>query len=86
MDSLCSLCKSQTKYSCVACNLPLCNKCAIASNEMVEGYDEENKRVGKCPDCDTDFAKDISDCSITDTVVAQQPPKKHKSQIFHDLG
>ena len=58
MESLCTVCnETNTKYTCVICEVFVCNKFAKAAGENVDGCNEELKRVGKCPDCDTDFTK-----------------------------
>ena len=63
MESLCIVCnETSTKYSCIICEVFVCNKCGKAAGENVDGYNEELKRVGKCPDCDTDFTKTVPDC------------------------
>ena len=81
MESLCTVCnETNTKYTCITCEVFVCNKCAKAAGENVDGYNEELKRVGKCPDCDTDFTKTVPDCAITESVQAMQPPKTKKVQ------
>ena len=71
---------------CIACNQPICNKCATASEETVPGYSEELKQVGKCPDCTTDFTKDFPDCSVTNTKKGSKPQKKVQKSIFASFG
>ena len=53
MESLCTVCnETNTKYTCIICEVFVCNKRAKAASENVDGYNEELKQVGKCPDCD----------------------------------
>ena len=65
MESLCTSCnKTETKYSCIDCDLPVWNKCSTAADETVIGYSKELKRVSKYPDCVTDFVSDSPDISV----------------------
>ena len=81
MGSLCSVCnETNTKYTCIICEVFVCNKCVKAAGENVNGYNEELKRMGKCPDCDTDFTKTVPDCVVTESVQAMQPPETEKVQ------
>ena len=81
MESLRTVCnKTNSKYTCIICEVFVCNKCVKAANENVDGYNKKLKRVGKCPDCDTDFTKTVPDCVITESVQAMQPPKTRKVQ------
>ena len=48
----CSFYKERsTKYSCISCNISVCNICSTAANVDSDGYAEEGKKVGKCPSC-----------------------------------
>ena len=81
METLRTVCnETKTKYTCIMCEVFVCNKCAKAASENVDGYNEELNRVGKCPDCDTDFTKTVPDCVITESVLAMQPPETKKVQ------
>ena len=89
MESLCTVCnETNTKYTCIICEVFVCNKCVKATGENVDGYNEELKRVGKCPDCDTDFTKTVPHWVITESVQAMQPPetKKLQKSVYNMFG
>ena len=46
----CYKCKRLTKYSCIFCLKKVCNVCAEGVDPEKEGYDEENYRIGQCPE------------------------------------
>ena len=41
--------RKNTKYSCILCDKIICNPCADIAEENEPGYDDDNYRVGKCP-------------------------------------
>ena len=45
MESLCTVVcnETNTKYTCIICEVFVCNKCAKAASENVDGYNEELK-------------------------------------------
>ena len=55
MDS-CLCCGEITKYKCIACNLPVCNRCTVfEGNEETDGWCS-GISVGYCNDCQMDFS------------------------------
>ena len=61
-----------TKYKCLRCELPICNKCSVFElNENVEGY-TAGKNVAYCEACDrglvtVDFSRLIQCTELTHT-------------------
>ena len=54
MESQCVICKTDTFYSCVSCDLPICNRptCSIAVDIKHPNYSEEHpKKVSECKNC-----------------------------------
>ena len=50
----CAICKSKTIYSCITCDLPVCNRptCSTAVDPKHQNYSEEHqKKVSKCKNC-----------------------------------
>ena len=41
--------RKNTKYSCILCDKTICNPCADIAAENEPDYDDDNYRVGKCP-------------------------------------
>lgn len=48
MESKCKICERETKYGCSSCGDRVCVVCSESSEGEI-GYNEENHRVGKCP-------------------------------------
>ncbi|XP_057317246.1 E3 SUMO-protein ligase KIAA1586-like [Hydractinia symbiolongicarpus] len=70
-DLPCCFCERSTKYRCISCQKTSCNICSTGVNSTVNGYSEEEKRVGRCPDC---------------SVVINKQPKKIQRSIFSAFG
>ena len=52
---MCFSCFMNTKYKCLRCELPICNKCSVfEENEDVEGW-TAGKSVAYCEVCDRDL-------------------------------
>ena len=50
----CAICKTETFYSCVTCDLPICNRptCSTAVDPKHRNYSEEHpKKVCECKKC-----------------------------------
>ena len=48
----CSSCSDLTKYICIDCAVPICNKCSVfEKDEDIEGW-QAGKSVGRCSTCD----------------------------------
>ena len=54
MSVKCYACnKPDTKYSCIKCDIVICNICSISAKENDKGYSEELYKVGFCTKCAT---------------------------------
>lgn len=50
-DDMCDSCFATTKYVCISCDMPICNKCScFETNEEQPGW-VAGKRVGYCETC-----------------------------------
>ena len=50
----CAICKTETFYSCVTCDLPICNRptCSTAVDPKHRNYSEEHpEKVSECKKC-----------------------------------
>ena len=50
-DEYCFTCEQTTKYKCIACSAPVCNRCSEPElDEEVDGW-RAGKSVGYCNEC-----------------------------------
>ena len=62
-DESCMSCLHTTKYCCMRCKFPLCNKCAIPEvNEDIPGW-KAGKFVGYCLPCSKEAFEQGTQCS-----------------------
>ena len=49
----CAICKTETFYPCVTCDLPICNRptCSTAVDLKHRNYSEHPKKVSECKKC-----------------------------------
>ena len=74
MSAKCYTCnKPDTKYSCIKCDIVICNICSISAKENDKGYSEELYKVGFCIKCATPKNSD-------------PPPAKKQKTIFSAFG
>lgn len=56
-QNICSFCFATTKYSCLHCAMPICNKCSVfEDNEEASGW-AAGKRVGYCEPCNEQLGR-----------------------------
>ena len=74
MSVKCYACnKPDSKYSCIKCDIAICNICSISAKENDKGYPEELYKVGFCTKCITPKNSD-------------PPPAKKQKTIFSAFG
>ena len=63
---MCCPCFMNTKYKCLRCELPICNKCSVfEENEDVEGW-TAGKNVAYCEACDRDLKRAASGLPLSE--------------------
>ena len=51
---VCCVCSLATKYRCIGCKSPICNRCSIAEHEEKNENWIAGKQVAYCTDCTPD--------------------------------
>ena len=80
----CKKCAESTKYACIQCKVPVCNRslsCSVPVSEAFEGW-KASACVALCIDCDVlQFQTDddqevviIKDCDLCDKPVTMKEP------------
>ena len=76
---VCTFCgERETKYSCITCNLAICNVCSVSADTKIDGYNEEDKKVGFCKKCSPE--NEVVEISAS----KREPPTK-KQRTIHSL-
>ena len=50
-EDMCSSCFANTKYICIVCRIPICNKCSVFENNEDTDFWTAGKSVGHCELC-----------------------------------
>lgn len=85
-DDTCMSCFQTTKYECIDCRLPLCNRCSIEEiNESTPGW-LARKRVGHCLACTEDRKRLARLAASSTSSTATDVPKKRTANNLNREG
>ena len=71
----CNFCQKETKYKCITCNSPVCNRCSLfQDDEETIGW-EAGVSVGYCPNCEGN--------STTDKHPVESPEMENHSNPYN---
>ena len=81
-DDMCSVCFSATKYSCLRCEIPICNKCSIfEQDEDHQGW-VAGKRVAFCEPCAREVGKNVTNTENHVNSVVLKETKEQRMSVF----
>ena len=88
MMEMCCSCFMDTKYECLRCKIPICNKCSVfEENEYVEGW-RASRSVAYCEASDRELKRATQGLMLSEeqSIGSFRSNEKNQVKIFyHDI-